>query len=208
MLELIWRLYAQAMYEIKQIGSIILIFLILLISACNKDIKARSDIYLKSYFKEKTAKKLKKIRSFSDSYECVSEKVFLSSPSKLAQDKDGNIYIVDPRANKIFKYDRYGKLIKTIGKKGQAPGDLSGPNIIDINNEILVVNDVFNSRIQRLDLNGNFISSFHTFRGYQSLAISSEGFIFVSPILLFENRSNLIDVLTNEGIKNLLWISD
>lgn len=42
-------------------------------------------------------------------------------------DDQGNIYVLDPNACRIQKYDRQGRHLQTIGRQGEGPGEFSRP---------------------------------------------------------------------------------
>lgn len=88
-----------------------------------------------------------------------SENYFFSAEPIVEEDRDGNIYVIDWRQYNIKKFSNNGKYIKTIGKKGQGPGEfILGP--IDIgfysNNKMLAA-DGNNHRFQLFDTEGTFI---------------------------------------------------
>jgi hypothetical protein len=47
------------------------------------------------------------------------------SPHKLAIDKDGNLWLADNGGNQVFKLDKDGKVLMTLGKKGVARASAS-----------------------------------------------------------------------------------
>jgi len=51
----------------------------------------------------------------------------------LDQDREGNIYVVDTGNRRIQKYDKNGKYLKTIGRRGQGPDEFEFPKFICIN---------------------------------------------------------------------------
>jgi hypothetical protein len=54
-------------------------------------------------------------------------------------DNKGNIYIVDMRLVKLFKFSREGKLLNSLERKGSGPGDLSTPVIVKYRDNKLYV---------------------------------------------------------------------
>jgi hypothetical protein len=68
----------------------------------------------------------------------------LAQVRNLVVDDDENIYINDQKEVHIKAFDNNGKYLRTIGQKGQGPGDLSFPNRIAVykpKNELMVQND-------------------------------------------------------------------
>lgn len=79
-------------------------------------------------------------------------------PSDIAFDKDQSVYILDISEHMIFKFDVNGKFIKTIGKKGEGPGEMQFPLGIAIKDNILYLIDG-STAINTYDLNGESIAS-------------------------------------------------
>jgi hypothetical protein len=76
-------------------------------------------------------------------------------PTDVAWDKAGNIFVSDGYGNsRVVKYDKDGRFLKTVGTKGNAPGQLNLPHTIasDAQGNIYV-GDRSNSRIQVFDDN-------------------------------------------------------
>ena len=73
-------------------------------------------------------------------------------------DDDENIYVLDGAAANIRVFDKEGEYTRTIGKRGQGPGEFEGPRCIQITpqNEIMVY-DMRNRRISYFSLDGTFL---------------------------------------------------
>lgn len=54
---------------------------------------------------------------------------------RLNEDNDGYIYVADVGNCRVQKYDRTGKYVQTIGRKGQGPGEYQFPDKIRFDNE-------------------------------------------------------------------------
>ena len=77
------------------------------------------------------------------------EKKFFRTPNYVAVDKKGDIYISDRYNHHIKVFDRDGKYLRTIGRKGRGPGDLHRPRFITFSPEgDLVVLESGSRRIQ------------------------------------------------------------
>ena len=85
--------------------------------------------------------------------------VFLQRPSDIACDPQGNVYVVDMRACQIHKFDASGKFLKTIGRRGQGPGEFNSPSQIAAAKDRLLVYDSSNRRLGCLTVEGAFIKS-------------------------------------------------
>ena len=75
----------------------------------------------------------------------------------IAVDDEERIYVLDSKEAHIKIFDSTGKYIKTFGKKGQGPGEMSRPSSLEITpqNEI-AVNDSSARKIHFFTLEGNF----------------------------------------------------
>jgi hypothetical protein len=111
-----------------------------------------------------------------------------SSASKIAVDNDGKIYVGDIRRGCIRVFDQTGVYIRTIGRRGQGPGELSwvGSIAISQNGKELVVGD--NGKLIVFDLQGRFIRSIAT-KGLSSGFADGRGNIYLSIDDIRERRS-------------------
>ncbi len=83
------------------------------------------------------------------------ENLSFNNPSDIVQDSVGNLYILDTNNNRIQKLNSEGKYIKTIGRKGQGPGEFQAANSMDIDDENnLLVYDLRSMRIEVLSSEG------------------------------------------------------
>lgn len=85
--------------------------------------------------------------------------VFFEGAATVVTDAKKNIYISDYKANNIKKFDKNGKYIKSIGRKGQGPGEFFMPFMISVTSDRLIVYDMGNWRLCTLTLEGEFIKS-------------------------------------------------
>ena len=77
-------------------------------------------------------------------------------------DAKENIYVLDAGANQIVKFDGELNYLKRNGKQGWAEGQFDKPTCIDASSGLdIFVSDGKNSRVQRLDLELNYISSLY-----------------------------------------------
>ena len=54
--------------------------------------------------------------------------VYLSMVVAVEVDSAGQIYVVDPELNSVLVADSTGRIVRTIGRAGQGPGEFRGPN--------------------------------------------------------------------------------
>lgn len=86
------------------------------------------------------------------------EKYMFSEIRSIAVDENERIYVADSKEAHIKIFDKNGVYVKTIGKKGQGPGEIGRPRNIYITcqQQIMVV-DSSNSRLTYYSLDGEFI---------------------------------------------------
>lgn len=83
---------------------------------------------------------------------------YLSSPASFIFAADGRLYLVDSNTSRVHIWDQSGAFLKSFGSKGEGPGELTIPTVIDIGGGYLWVLD---SRgvVSQYDMEGNFIKS-------------------------------------------------
>ncbi len=123
-------------------------------------------------------------------------------------DVKGNIYALDSREGHIKVFDNNGKYIKTIGKKGQGPGEMQMPYDIHITpmKEILV-NDVRSRRLLFFSLDGTFLRHLSTAKmtffldpkmNSKSMIVGSQQILGLIPgfeLLMFDSNFDLIKTI-------------
>ncbi len=78
-------------------------------------------------------------------------------------DAKENIYVLDAGANQIVKFDKELNFLKRDGKQGWGEGQFDRPTCIDASAGLdIFVSDGKNSRVQRLDLELNYITTLKT----------------------------------------------
>jgi hypothetical protein len=98
--------------------------------------------------------KLKLIRIWGGDEE-EDENKFFMTPSSIVIDDNKLVYISDTHGQCIKVFDLSGKYLRTIGRKGRGPGDVYGPNCINISIKgDLVVNEWGGRRIQWFNTKG------------------------------------------------------
>jgi hypothetical protein len=103
----------------------------------------------------------------------------LGEPGNVAVDDAGRIYVVDykPAAIKVFAPD--GRLVRTIGREGEGPGEFR-VGFIAVHGAFLVLHDPQVSRTSVWDTAGTFLRSWHDSCCYWSdIEVDREGRIYV-----------------------------
>lgn len=94
----------------------------------------------------------------------------------MAVDKFGNIYVVDGGHDRIQIFDKGGKFIRSIGRRGQGPGEFQSPLdvfVSDQNGEIYVPD--FRIAIKVFTLDGNYLRSIPLENYNRSYCVSPGG---------------------------------
>jgi len=103
----------------------------------------------------------------------------------LAVDDEENIYASDSKAAFIKVFDKSGNYLRTIGKKGQGPGEFSYPfEILVLPQGELMVNDLYQLRDHFFSLEGKFLRQFSnsTMAMFRRPRVDSEGHIIVGHV--------------------------
>lgn len=114
----------------------------------------------------------------SDSYS-------FNSPSDVAVAENGDVYIADGHNyggnNRVMRYSREGKFIKSWGRKGWAPGEFHALHAIDIDSRgRIFVADRGNNRIQIFNQDGKHLSTWTQFGCPSGIAFDQHGRIYVA----------------------------
>ncbi len=110
----------------------------------------------------------------------------VQSPTGIAYDSQGFIYVSDAGRNEVIKFNAEGNFILSFGGYGTEEGKLNNPVAIAVgsNNRVYVA-DKENSRISVFDENGNFLFSWGTegaaqgeFLNLKDLVVDSSGNVY------------------------------
>lgn len=133
-------------------------------------------------------------------------KGLLKRPTGLARDPQrGRIYVSDTAAHDIKVFDDAGRLVKTIGRRGEGAGEFNYPTHLAFARGELYVTDSMNSRIQVLGGEGDDVKLRFGSRGThvgdlarpKGVAVDSEGDIYVvesnyDHLLVFDRGGALL----------------
>ena len=86
----------------------------------------------------------------------------LDQPTGLFWDETAQVlYVTDTTGQVVHQFDRNGNLKRTIGERGNGPGQFNFPTYVWLDtNRHLLVTDSLNFRLQRLDTDGTHIKTF------------------------------------------------
>jgi DNA-binding beta-propeller fold protein YncE len=131
------------------------------------------------------------------------------NPSGLAFDEQRErLYVADAQNHMIKVFDRDGRPLFSIGKRGNTDGEFNFPSYIalDKTGRLFVV-DSFNFRVQIFDADGKFIKKFGklgdasgAFSRPHGIGIDSEGHVYV-----VDASFNNFQIFDDDG-KLLLWV--
>jgi len=144
--------------------------------------------------------------------------VFEGSGS-IAVAPDGSVFISNTTRHTIYKFDAAGKFVKTFGRQGQGPGDLTHPGRLSIlDDKYLVVGEyATNQRISLFDLDGKFVKIVGTGRftsqpialrdgkiGYLSLRgrIDQKEMVSIGEVFILDWKSGVQKSVVRHEIRN------
>jgi hypothetical protein len=111
-----------------------------------------------------------------------------SSPSDVVVGANGDIFVADGHGEgtteRVMKFDRTGKFIKSWGKSGNGPcgaGEFSSLHAIAIDSRgRLFIGDRDNNRIQLYDQDGNYLDCWYQFSRPSGIYIDADDNLFVT----------------------------
>lgn len=131
------------------------------------------------------------------------------NPTGMVYDEERErLYVSDTKNHIIRAFDKEGKMMFIIGKRGSEDGEFHTPSYLalDSNGRLYVV-DLFNFRIQIFDHEGRFIKKFGrlgntpgTFTRPAGIGVDSEGHVYV-----VDTAFNNFQIFNDDG-RLLLWV--
>ncbi len=105
-----------------------------------------------------------------------------NGPTDVAVAANGDIFVTDGHTNnRVVKFSKDGKFIKTWGKKGSGSGEFSLPHTIALDSRGWVfVGDRDNSRIQIFDQEGRFLEEWKQFGRPSGIYIAKDDTMYVA----------------------------
>ena len=146
----------------------------------------------------------------------VSEE-YLSYPQAMDFADDGRLYVVDANQSTVFVWDKAGKFLKTIIKKGKGPGELLFPQSLLIRGDRLYIMESGRQLISIFDLEGNFIKFTKTTgKKGKVFGVIDNGFIIAYKTFQWKSADgendhrywfDMLDVDGNQ-VKTLKWFKN
>jgi len=119
------------------------------------------------------------------------EEEMVAQPGYLDVDDKGRIFVVDMKASDIKVFDKTGQFVRTIGKKGEGPGEFNMPlGIIVTPDNELIVEDMMNRRLSYFTLEGKFIRNEVLERSLSTINVvmDSKGNFMARELMMEENQ--------------------
>ena len=102
-----------------------------------------------------------RVQQFTSQGAFVREWDASGTPTGIAVDDVGNVYVADPFFDRITKYTSTGAFVTDWGTPGTAPGQLDEPTDLVAHTELgVLVTDRDNDRVQRFSTGGAYLSQF------------------------------------------------
>ena len=109
---------------------------------------------------------------------------FFYQPNDVLVAPNGEIFVSQGHGtpvDRIFKFDKTGKLIKTWGKRGTGPGEFDQPHALAMDSKgRLFVGDRNNNRVQVFDQDGKYLEEFKQFSRPSGVYIDKQDNIYVA----------------------------
>jgi len=135
------------------------------------------------------------------------EEYMFGDVADIAVARDGSIYVYDRKVPAIRKYDANGKYVRTVGRKGQGPGEyLSGSGLAVMRDDRLLLWDTGNWRINVYSPAGESVATWSTPSGMsgsstatysRALTVDTAGFVYF--------RRDIINRLP-PGTRRTVWV--
>lgn len=104
------------------------------------------------------------------------EKYMFGANVAFNTDHEGNFYVTDWDKREILKYDPSGKYVRTIGRKGQGPGEFQNLSIARFDRDgTLYVTDLSSQRISFFDKDGTYLRQTPIPDVFEDLYIGAKG---------------------------------
>lgn len=125
------------------------------------------------------------------------ENYMFYSLTSLAVDDKGNIYVLDFGNCRVQKFDNKGNYIKTIGRKGQGPGEFERPERIFVDKKNIYVLEF--TKMHIFDLEGNFLRTIKTGFFVDSFIMGNKKILAFTSLIRQNKQIDAIILLNLKG---------
>ena len=120
------------------------------------------------------------------------EEYYIYKVQYMEADDDLNLYVVDSYEQTMTVFDKDGKYIKTMGRKGQGPNDVERCNSLSIHNNKIYIFESHKG-IKVWDINGNYIDYFRFLGPVNAGIFKAFDDYFITVNTRFANPGNKFD---------------
>ena len=153
----------------------------------------------------------------------------MSGPAGIAVD-GSSIYVVDITNNTLLKFDKTGKLLKSVGQEGSGEGEFNNPLGVTVVGDEVIVCDISNHRLQVFTSDLVFVRQFGSlgrgngwFDGPFDVIHDEDGNLYVTDygnnrVQVFNTQGEFLRILVAPGritkpagisfSRNLVYISE
>jgi DNA-binding beta-propeller fold protein YncE len=151
-------------------------------------------------------------------------KGMFGNPHGMRVDREGNVWVTDNGDHQVFKFDRDGKLLQTLGQKGKAGTDARSFNrptdiAFAANGDFYVSDGYGNSRVVKFNAKGEYLLDWgkkgtgpSEFNTPHSIGVDAKGRVYVSDrennrIQIFDGSGKFLKQWTHLGATQNLFIT-
>lgn len=129
------------------------------------------------------------------------EKYMLNKPQEIKIDKNGSMYVLDWGDACINVYDENGTYLRTIGRKGQGPGEFDTPAYYDVSSDgRIFLMDTRNRRVVIFDVQGKYLGGFRLEGFHLGMKTDAQNRIYFEKEIRRESSTNLPVTKDFQGI--------
>ncbi|MCD6115493.1 6-bladed beta-propeller [bacterium] len=133
-------------------------------------------------------------------------KIKLFQPRHIAVDKNGSIFVSDVSDKSIKVFDKNGKYLGTIGRKGSGPGEFQSIGVMRfLPNDNLIVMDWRMRRVSFFTISGKFLQSFQMKNNLSGIYLTTDSTITCRENIYSEEKKLYIKSFDLNGNEKLLW---
>jgi len=105
------------------------------------------------------------------------------------------VYVYDDLTNRLFVFDRAGKLLHTVGRTGPGPGEFYHATGLEASDSVVTVYDRWNRRVELFSPEGQFRAEFPAPSNSRAFAADGNGRVYIND----PQQGHLISVYDSSG---------